>query len=969
MKINSHIYYFFCFLSITFGANAQDALVIEYNCETNCIDLSINGGYAPYEVGWQKWEEEQGYITITDWPKFDLQGDNGEEDLCVTESGDYQVVVLDILCGIVSISENIQISNLGMSDLIQITPSGCSTSEGIIDYWKTGAYGGVDPYTYDWNNGDSGLVIENLSAGTYILTVTDAQGCTLAVEHEVPGIGQPSSFGTVENTCENTANGEIAILFSPEIGPLEFSWDSSLDGQVEISEGTLVEVSNLFAGTYCITATDAGNGCFAKTCMTVDAIQSDEIVIQGASIKPSCNFEPNGSILPFAFGGYGNKYYQWSNGSEESWPKNLLPGTYQVTVSDDCGNSTTAEYEVVGVNFEIDVTADIKCVNINTDIGSIDLTIEGNNPPYSYLWSNGATTKDIQVSQYGAYSVTIKDANGCEYSDTYQVNETFGTMTANITISDLSNCEDQMDISVHASVFGGDAPYNFKWNDGSEENHMKVNMPNSDQESALIYSVTITDQCGNKEIISDHFVCNDICPDDCIEVYKTGNPICTDYCNDHPLYVEDLVCNKIKVKCNCDDGVTRKVLWKNGWFEATFIGKEAQEGSYLEEKVNTFDPLTYTFFIHNEKTGCVSKKKLSRPDDRCGLGIFHWIKENFAGGGPSFDPGSTCTDEEDWHLLNFDYFACEETYQCDEDSNRVRTIKSTEQCKIQDSSTGLWGVYEFCEPTCALISTINSTEEEPNGVKNCPDCLPGFVDPCNDPLDLFTYPGLNGHLSFVKNKNKDHFITEILDSSGFSVRSFNSENLRAYLLKFIRITDKGVLAILLHKGTLEYSLVKIMEYEEYEIIKTFNGEVVENLIVSGVDATYAHIITRDKITKEYKKYYYDFDTRTISILPEHHFSTGKIIWNTTNSYFEVNSNSGFNNIVQDGGGFTQTTTIDSKVLIKTIKQYLGGYLVTGIFTGTLDVNGQVHNSTNQYSTILYWFDSNGIFDSILYFRK
>ncbi len=309
--------YFIILISVGFFsqiAYSQDDIELLFNCPESCIDLQINGGYPSYQVEWYELTSNGDYIIIDGWPKLELEGNSGDEDLCNVQNGTYKVIVYDTYCGQINAEKSIQFSELAMSSLLVITPSGCSTSEGKLDYWKSGASGGVPPYSYDWSNGGEGWVIDNLSAGTYILTITDAVGCTLTVEHEVPGIGQPTLFGTVKKTCENVSNGEIAMLFAPEVGPLAFSWESSLDNNIQIYEGSLVEISNLSSGTYCVTATDTGNGCFAKGCMTVGVIESEEIIIQGANIKPSCDSEANGSIFPFAFGGYGNKYYEWSNG-------------------------------------------------------------------------------------------------------------------------------------------------------------------------------------------------------------------------------------------------------------------------------------------------------------------------------------------------------------------------------------------------------------------------------------------------------------------------------------------------------------------------------------------------------------------------------------------------------------------------------------------------------------------------------
>jgi hypothetical protein len=76
---------------------------LSFSCETGCIDLEINGGIGPYEVEWQRWDRTQ-YVTIPGWPKTNLQGNDGNEDLCgnaISGRGTYRVIVIDALCGYV----------------------------------------------------------------------------------------------------------------------------------------------------------------------------------------------------------------------------------------------------------------------------------------------------------------------------------------------------------------------------------------------------------------------------------------------------------------------------------------------------------------------------------------------------------------------------------------------------------------------------------------------------------------------------------------------------------------------------------------------------------------------------------------------------------------------------------------------------------------------------------------------------
>ena len=70
-------------LIIINSASAQgDALSIIRNCTTGCLDLTIQGGYPPYDVEWYH-HRPNGYVLVNGWPKYGLAGDDGQEDLCI----------------------------------------------------------------------------------------------------------------------------------------------------------------------------------------------------------------------------------------------------------------------------------------------------------------------------------------------------------------------------------------------------------------------------------------------------------------------------------------------------------------------------------------------------------------------------------------------------------------------------------------------------------------------------------------------------------------------------------------------------------------------------------------------------------------------------------------------------------------------------------------------------------------------
>lgn len=615
---------------------------LEGEIEISCFELDVD------IISQAVCTENDGSITVTPFTgeaPYTYIWKDGPTDQNRTElsEGAYKLTVTDANgCSTIKEVEVIAPSTpLKFATLINIVPSSCTESTGLIDYYADTHKGGFPPRTYEWSNGSTDpYTISNLTAGVYTLTMTDSQGCSITEDHVVPaGEGQPSVSIDIEKTCENTSDGEIEFYIYVEIGPYDIAWDPSLNNNITIEpseddENTVfVTLSDLSVGSYCISVTDLGNDCSANICGTVNPIEiTEDLIIQNSSIKPSCNFEPNGTISVLASGNIGIVDYQWSNGTNSNVNNNLTPGPYTVILTDECGRSISETFIVEGFTKDINVESFIKCLNTNTNKGTIDLTVTGSNAPYIFKWSSGETSEDITVSSSGTYSVRVTDKNGCYVDESFYVGKTDGDFAASAVESLTTGCDEQLEFLVSTEVTGGQEPYTYNWSDGSSGNELVIPIGNMYTPKPFKYSVTITDMCNDEINLANNFNCDDLCDNDCIKFYRKGKPDCVDECNyEENIILDDVFgCDKLKVKSDCDNNHSYTFLWAaygpSSNSEAKFKGNEFVDGT--DELILTFSgPGTLLTYVINNTTGCSSLKKLWIPK-RC-PSFWNWLIQEF----------------------------------------------------------------------------------------------------------------------------------------------------------------------------------------------------------------------------------------------------------------------------------------------------------------------------------------------------
>jgi len=325
--------------------------------------------------------------------------------------------------------------------------------------------GGTPPYSYTWSQSGNGAILNNLSAGNYSVTVTDAANCSANTTVSVGNVNcsdMSITFNKENGKCNGSVNGYILSEIEGADMPINYSWNNN---------ASTAYLQDITSGSYNLTVTDA-RGCSKNKSINVNNGSAFTVSINANDL--SAYDSNDGSAFANTSGGTSPYNYQWSTGDTGASINNLLPGVYEVLVIDKNGckaidNTRLDNIDCANSNFRAQlISQDILCRNAND--GIIKAVASGGNSPYTYSWTgSNATGNTINNLAPGNYLVTVTDSKNCTVSATQTINQpatplTLSLSKTNETYFNASNG------TATANATGGTSPYQYIWSSGSGGN-------------------------------------------------------------------------------------------------------------------------------------------------------------------------------------------------------------------------------------------------------------------------------------------------------------------------------------------------------------------------------------------------------------------------------------------------------------------------------------------------------------------
>ncbi|MFK7776420.1 MAG: choice-of-anchor B family protein [Saprospiraceae bacterium] len=396
------------------------------------------------------------------------------------EAGNYNIIITDENnCSISAPHEVTEPSELTISTTT-VTLASCNGQEGSI---QVAAQGGTLPYQFsNGSNSNSTGLFENLTAGIYMVSVTDGNNCMTSIEVDIiePNALNIEITQTQNPLCPGDNSGTIQLQAMGGTGIINYTLGNETN--------TSGFFQNLNANTYNITVTDENN------CMSLIEVALTEPPVleisNNQTINVNCFGENNGSINLSASGGTGILTFSLGNESNTTGNfENLEANNYNISVEDENGCSTFIEINITEptvLTSEILQTTPIDCAGGNNGM----IQFEANGGAGNYEFSlNGQTNSTGLFENLPAddYMMNLTDDNGCTSSQNVTLTEPLAITIDFLFIQNtLCNGENSGSISVNAG--GGIGQFEFSLGNETNTTGLFENLPSGN------YNIIVTDE-------------------------------------------------------------------------------------------------------------------------------------------------------------------------------------------------------------------------------------------------------------------------------------------------------------------------------------------------------------------------------------------------------------------------------------------------------------------------------------------
>jgi gliding motility-associated-like protein len=433
--------------------------------------------------------------------------------------------------------------------------------------------GGVSPYTYGWGPAvSSGTIASDLIAGTYTVTVVDANLCWADSTFVVY---EPTQFSYTTDSLNancNLPDGWAAVVgFAGGTGNYTYQWDAATGNQTNDT------AFNLVPGTYNVTITDA-NLCDTTISITVGNNPSFTTSITDV-INVKCKDGADGSATANGSDPLVNYTYSWSTVPVQNTQiaTGLQAGVwYYVTVTDP----TTTCFEMDSVLLTEPDSVTIVATGTQTicaaQSADLSVTAQGGSGGYTYTWDNGLGNGQNQTvtpapNSVTTYSVYATDDSLCTSAPATVTVTVLQELTVVASSTDTI-CPYESTVLSADPYFGNLGPYSYSWSPSAGLNNDTLRYPTAQPTQPTMYYVTLSDGCSPDAIDSVY-----------IGVWPLPNPLAT---------VDTLsLCEEPMLPFTFDNTTSLA----NGMLDTTNVTWHFGDGSSVLGDTITWDSIQHTY--------------------------------------------------------------------------------------------------------------------------------------------------------------------------------------------------------------------------------------------------------------------------------------------------------------------------------------------------------------------------------------